>query len=170
MIRLSVFILLLLALQKFPVVAAQSANTDSEEMMPKIISIDNLQKIREGYTYYLTFSVTFTGAESITVSLEQEYSPLVRTYTFNGVNGTANVTTKKQTLAEYTWVTISVTNNYGTASETLEFEPELTDDSVSEIIHAEADAAPMFDLRGRRISTPRPGRIYIQSGRKHLAH
>ncbi len=104
------------------------------------------------------------------MSLEQEYSPLVRTYTFNGVNGTANVTTKKQTLAEYTWVTISVTNKYGTASETLEFEPELTDDSISEITHTEADAAPMFDLRGRRISTPpRPGQLYIQSGRKRLA-
>lgn len=97
--------------------------TLSLELKPIIQSIDNVSITRAGeYEFYATFDVKYTGADYISVEIEEEHNTTLRNYRFDEPH-IAHVKTGNITNLYYSWVTIIVSNKYGTASESIEFAP-----------------------------------------------
>lgn len=94
----------------------------SLELKPAILSIDNIRKDYEANAFTLHCNVTYAGAEKLTVEVEEEYTTVLRAYRFEEPF-TAHVTTGRISTFTYSWVTIVASNQYGSASKTLEFEP-----------------------------------------------
>lgn len=95
----------------------------SLEQKPIILSIDNFQRINtDNYGFNLLFNVNYVGADNIDVEIEEEYYSGIRLYTINEPN-IAHVKTGNITALYYSWVTIEVTNKYGSAYETFEYAP-----------------------------------------------
>jgi len=93
------------------------------ELKPSIISIDNISVINNGpYDFYLTFDVTYVGADYVAVEIEEEYNSTLRNYHFYEPYF-AHVKTGNISNLYYSWVTIIVSNKYGSTSETLEYAP-----------------------------------------------
>lgn len=105
-------------------ISAQS----TPENAPKIISIDN-QKIDFGNyaTYYdFSFDVTYSNATSVTIGVEQEYSSF---YDIIHVHepSPAHVSLKYLSRGNMVWVDISVANEYGKDTLTIEL-PVMSND------------------------------------------
>ena len=93
------------------------------ELKPAIVSIDNMSvNYNDGYSYYLTFDVLYSGAERVYVNVEEEYDPAIRNYQFNEPCF-AHIQTGNISRLYYSWVTVLAKNKYGEAHETLEFKP-----------------------------------------------
>lgn len=108
----------------------------SLDLKPRIISIDDVEKHYMTLDeYYLTFNVTYTGADCLKVKMEEDYSSGKRVYWSYEPN-IAHVKTGTTTDLFYCWVTIEVQNEYGLATETLEFAPE----------HDNSGLPPVVDL------------------------
>ncbi|MBD5257453.1 MAG: hypothetical protein HDS52_02020 [Barnesiella sp.] len=96
----------------------------SLELKPMILSIYDVEKHYVTLDeYYLTFNVTYTGADYLKAKMEEDYSFGKRIY-WNYEPYIAHVKTGTTTDLFYCWVTVEVSNEYGTIEETLEFEPE----------------------------------------------
>lgn len=96
----------------------------SLELKPVIISIDNITKHHpEPYEYSLSFNVNYAGADDITVYVEEEYSIYMYNFYFNEPY-IAHINIGNMTTLYYSWVTVEVTNQYGSVTDTKEFEPE----------------------------------------------
>lgn len=96
------------------------------ELKPSILSIDNISVNKiDNYGFYLLFNVNYTGADYVTVEVEEDYSTVVRNYKIYEPY-IAHVKTGNITQLDYSWVTITVSNKYGKVYETLEFEPVYT--------------------------------------------
>lgn len=95
----------------------------SLELKPIIISIDDLQIIKEGYNFRVRFTVTYAGSDHLQICLEEETN-LVSRYTTVAEPDIAHVLTSKLTTFEYTWVTVIVENQYGKAEHVMEFAPD----------------------------------------------
>lgn len=94
------------------------------ETNPIIISIDNLQKHRyDKDHFYLTFTVTYAGANRIATAIEEEYSDNI-TYHDYLEPYIAHITTAPLIDYLYSWVDIIVTNEYGKDVRTLEYPAE----------------------------------------------
>lgn len=95
----------------------------SLELKPTIVSIKNLQRHEyDLYNFYLTFDVVYSGAESLSVEVEEEYNTATTVRRFNQPY-IAHVNTGNLSSMSMTWVTIVATNKYGTTYETYEYEP-----------------------------------------------
>lgn len=95
----------------------------SLELKPAIISIDDVRQVFDDpYGFKLLFNVRYTGADKISVEVEEDYNPAVRDYTFQEPF-LAHAVTGYITALDYSWVTVIVQNKYGSASQTMEFEP-----------------------------------------------
>lgn len=107
----------------------------SLELRPIIISIDNIFRINsDQYDFSLMFNVNYIGADKISVNVEEDYSTFVRNYQFEEPF-IAHVITGNISALNYSWVTIEVRNQYGSTSETLEFEPDYSSYHVTEKIN-----------------------------------
>lgn len=97
--------------------------TLSLELKPIIFSIDDLTVVNSvPYGFYLTFTVRYAGADYVSVEVEEEYSTNLRNYRFDEPY-IAHVKTGNISNLYYSWVTVIVSNKYGTAQETMEFAP-----------------------------------------------
>lgn len=95
----------------------------SLELKPAIISIDDVRQVFDDpYGFKLLFNVRYTGADKISVEVEEDYNPAVRDYTFQEPF-LAHAVTGYITALDYSWVTVIVQNKYGSTSQTMEFEP-----------------------------------------------
>lgn len=129
--------------------------TLSLELEPIILSIDDLTVVNNGeYEFYLTFNVRYTGADYVSVEVEEEYNTTLRRYRFDEPY-IAHVKTGNITNLYYSWVTVIVSNKYDTASETMEFAPvsgetdpdislDIPDSHIVKIILYTMDGTPVF--------------------------
>lgn len=129
--------------------------TLSLELEPIIFSIDDLTVVDNGeYEFYLTFNVRYTGADYVSVEVEEEYNTTLRRYRFDEPY-IAHVKTGNITNLYYSWVTVIVSNKYDTASETMEFAPvsgetdpdislDIPDSHIVKIILYTMDGTPVF--------------------------
>lgn len=95
----------------------------SLEMKPIINSIDNLLIINDNqFEFSLMFNVQYTGAEYVSVEIEEEDNTCLRNYTFMEPY-LAHVKTGRISNLCYSWVTIIASNKYGKTYETLDYSP-----------------------------------------------
>lgn len=109
--------------------------------------------------FSLSFTVQFTGADYITVQVEEDFSTTLRDYRFYGPD-IARVQTGNITSLYSSWITIIVMNQYATVSEILEYDPTTRTISHNNSILADSPAlsAPtsiesieFFDMKGARV-------------------
>lgn len=95
----------------------------SLELKPIIISVDNIYRTQDRYDFTLSMNVNYVGADFVTIEVEEEYNTTLRSYRFDEPF-IAHVSTGKISSMDYSWVTIVVSNRYGSTCKTLEYEPE----------------------------------------------
>ena len=100
----------------------------SLEQKPQIISISDITRTWDDDAFSLDFNVRYAGADKVTVKVEEEYDYYVRTYRFDSPFF-VHAKTGKISGSFYSWVTIEVSNQYGTTRRTLEFPPYFNDDN-----------------------------------------
>ena len=99
---------------------------------PSIISIEDLSIINDReYSFYLTFNVRYSGADYVTVEVEEEYDTSLRNYQFDQ-HDFAHVKTGYITNLYYSWVYVIVENEYGSDRKTLEFAPTYGNADISD--------------------------------------
>lgn len=97
--------------------------TLSLELKPIIRSVDNIAIVNNSeYEISLKFNVHYTGADYVSVEIEEEFNTTLRNYRFDEPY-IAHIKTGNITNLYYSWITIIVSNKYGTVSETLEYAP-----------------------------------------------
>lgn len=97
--------------------------SNDQDLKPSIIAIDNLSVVNDGdYAFYLTFDVRYSGADYVTVEIEEEYDTTIRNYRFEQ-SDFAHVKTGNISNLYYSWVYVTVNNEYGSDRKTLEFAP-----------------------------------------------
>lgn len=123
---------------------------------PKIISIDNKQVHDTEYaTYYdFSFDVTYKGATSITIGVEEEYNPYYDIIHINEPSP-AHVYLKYLNRGRMTWVDVIAENEYGKDTLTIEL-PIMTDGIVDGLTSidkspAKTDHIDIYSLDGRFI-------------------
>jgi len=95
----------------------------SLELKPSIRSIDDITIIPyDSYGFYLTFNVNYVGADYVSVEIEEEYDATLRNYLFYEPYF-AHIKTGNISNLYYSWVTIIVSNEYGSTYKTLEYAP-----------------------------------------------
>lgn len=96
----------------------------SLELKPKIKNVTILRKESNAplYSYNLYYTVEYTGSDNLTISIEEEYSPELRT-AFIREPFLAHVVSKKIASEYYAWVDITVRNQYGSDIYTIELPP-----------------------------------------------
>lgn len=102
-----------------------SANpfTLSLELKPTIHSIDDISIFNTGqYEFFLNFNVQYTGADYVSIEIEEEYNTTLRNYRFDEPY-IAHIKTGNISNLYYSWITIIVSNKYGTTYETIEYAP-----------------------------------------------
>lgn len=124
------------------------------ESAPKVISVFNQEVSNTEYSTYYNFSfdVTYTGATSITVGVEEEYNPYYKTYVINEVSP-AHVNLKYLNRGRLTWVDIIAENEYGKDTLTIEI-PVMTDGIVDGLTSIDkspvkTDHIDIYSLDGR---------------------
>lgn len=107
--------------------------TLSLELKPIILSIDNISSVNHGqYEFSLNFNVQYTGADYVSVEIEEEYNTTLRNYRFDEPY-IAHIKTGNITNLYYSWVNIIVSNKYGSTYETMEFAPSFDSSRTKEI-------------------------------------
>lgn len=95
----------------------------SLELKPIILNIDDLSVHNTiDYSFSVSFTVQYAGADYVTVEVEEEYNTTLRDYRFYGPD-IAHVKTGNISNLYYSWVSVRVSNKYGSDSQTLEFPP-----------------------------------------------
>jgi len=118
----------------------------SMELEPAILSIDNVEKHHTStYGFYLTFTVKYTGADNLVARVEEDYSFGERVY-WSYEPYIAHVKTGIITNLYYSWVTVTVENQYGMIEKTLEFEPEYDNYNLDGNMSASTDAHSAAEL------------------------
>jgi len=141
----------------------------SLELKPMIISIDNKQKFPGNFDFHMQFDVKYAGADRILVELEEEDNTSLRTQYYYEPY-IAHVTTGKLTTLSYTWITIIVSNKYGSVSETLEFEPEFyTMRNKASLMRAAKTADTSGGIGEIRIYTP-DGKLQFHGSESDFAN
>lgn len=97
----------------------------SLELKPLIISIGNMTRIPSGdFSFYLTFTVNYTGADKLIIAAEEEYST-IKTIQDVYEPFLAHIKTCNLSTLRYSWITIYVQNKYGTTEKMIEIAPEI---------------------------------------------
>ena len=124
------------------------------ESAPKVISVFNQKVDFSNYEtlYDFSFDVTYTGATSITIGVEEEYNPYYKTYVINEASP-AHVNLKYLNRGRLTWVDIIAENEYGKDTLTIEL-PVMTDGNVDGLTSidkspAKTDHIDIYSLDGR---------------------
>lgn len=95
----------------------------SLELKPIIQSIDDIIIVYEDqYEFSLKFNVSYVGADYVSVEIEEEYNSTLRNYRFDEPY-IAHIKTGDITNLYYSWITVIVSNKYGSVYETLEYAP-----------------------------------------------
>lgn len=95
----------------------------SLELKPTIVSIKNFERHEyDLYNFYLTFDVEYSGANSLSVEIEEDYNTAVTIQRF-AQPSVAHINTGNLSTMVMTRVTIVVSNKYGSTYKTYEFEP-----------------------------------------------
>ncbi len=120
-----------------------------QDLKPSIIAIENLSVINEGdYAFYLTFDVKYSGADYVTVEIEEEDNTSLRNYRFEQPDF-AHVKTGNITTLNYSWVYVTVNNEYGSDRKTLEFAPSYGNASVSDTsLSAQTQKIQLYAIDG----------------------
>lgn len=120
-----------------------------QDLKPSIIAIENLSVINEGdYAFYLTFDVKDSGADYVTVEIEEEDNTSLRNYRFEQPDF-AHVKTGNITTLNYSWVYVTVNNEYGSDRKTLEFAPSYGNASVSDTsLSAQTQKIQLYAIDG----------------------
>ena len=120
----------------------------AQDGAPKILSINDETVIDNGFAtlYDYCFTVSYVGASSVTIGVEQEYSSY---YEINHVNepSPAHVILKYLSRGNKVWVDVSVKNEYGEDKRTIEI-PVQTPTAISEASATEADHIDVYSLSG----------------------
>ena len=74
------------------------------------------------YEFFLNFNVQYTGADYVSIEIEEEYNTTLRNYRFDEPY-IAHIKTGNISNLYYSWITIIVSNKYGTTYETIEYAP-----------------------------------------------
>ena len=91
----------------------------SLELKPAILSIEKrIVENESDYSYYALMNISYTGADYVTVEVEEDYDPSVRSYMIFEPFIAHLKTGYVSTLYD-SWITVFVKNQYGTASETI---------------------------------------------------
>lgn len=91
------------------------------ELKPCINSIDNIRIVNNGqYEFTALFNVHYAGADYVTIEVEEEYNTTLRNYRFNEPY-IAHVATGNISNLYDSWITIVVSNKYGSDYKTLEY-------------------------------------------------
>lgn len=101
------------------------------ELKPEIISVDNIILDRTQYDFSLYCTVRYTGADRISVEVEEEYNTMLRSYRFDEPF-VAHIKTGRITSLYNSWITIVVSNKYGRATKTLEYVPQYYNNLASD--------------------------------------
>lgn len=91
-------------------------------LKPVIISIEDLVLDREPYTFRASFTVNYLGSDNVEVEAEEEYTSNVKWQMFNEPL-IAHCTTRNINSLYWSWITVTVRNEYGKVSQTMEFPP-----------------------------------------------
>lgn len=95
----------------------------SLELKPSIVSITDFKRHEyDLYNFYLTFDVVYGGTDSLNIEVEEDYNTAVTVRRFNQPF-IAHINTGNLSTMVSTWVTIVMTNKYGSTYKTFEFEP-----------------------------------------------
>lgn len=95
----------------------------SLELKPKILAVEDIKTVNEGESSFsVNCNVHYTGADYITVRMEEEFSTAIRRYEFYEPY-IAHVKTGNTTNQYYSWLTIVVSNKYGSDERFFEFAP-----------------------------------------------
>lgn len=120
----------------------------SLELKPSIISIDNMNRIfTDDYYYYVNFIVHYTGAEKITLEVEEEYSTYKLIEEINEPY-IAHAHIGQFHKLYYNWITIVVTNKYGTVRHTLDFASEIPTELNDITASLENENAYILNMKG----------------------
>lgn len=93
------------------------------ELKPVIRSIDDISVVNNSeYEFSLNFNVHYAGADYVSIEIEEEYNTTLRNYRFDEPD-IAHIKVGNITNLYYSWITVIVSNKYGTVYETLEFPP-----------------------------------------------
>lgn len=126
-------------------------NDISDNEKPIIQSIDNISIVNTGdYEFSLTFDVKYAGADYVSVEIEEEYNTTLRNYRFDEPY-IAHVKIGNITNLYYSWVTVIVSNKYGTTSETLEYEPTFDRENAESLIKEVEYNYKLFSGSGEKL-------------------
>lgn len=151
----------------------------SLELKPIILSIDNISTVDTGDSEFsLSFDVKYAGADYVSVEIEEEYNTTLRNYRFDEPY-IAHVKIGNITNLYYSWVTIIVSNKYGTTSKTLEYAPTLKPEDAEDLIqevtynyHLFTGAREKLDCKGDlnlTLSLPEnTSRLIFEKSKPHL--
>lgn len=117
------------------------------ELKPIILNVSNIVKhpVEEWY-FYVTFDVEYRGADRLIIAAEEEYST-IKTIQDVYEPFLAHIKTCNISTLRYSWLTIYVKNEYGTAEKTLEFAPAQV--SIDDIMASDPDRlVEVFTLQG----------------------
>lgn len=120
----------------------------AQESAPKILSIDDETVIDNGYAtlYDFSFTVSYTGASSVTVGVEQEYSSYYEIHHVKEASP-AHVYLKNLSRGNKVWIDVSVENEYGEDKRTIEL-PLQVPSAIGEATAAEADHIDVYSMSG----------------------
>ena len=112
------------------------------------LHIDDETVIDNGYAtlYDYSFTVSYVGASSVTIGVEQEYSSF---YDIHHVkeSSPAHVYVKDLSRGNMVWIDVSVTNEYGEDKRTIEI-PVQSPDAIGKAPATEADHIDVYTMSG----------------------
>lgn len=135
-------------------IAVEDVYTVSLELKPKILYVSDIRKVNKtSNNYYdLYFTVCYTGANSLTVTKEEEGDSFLRTqYAYEPF--LAHVKVVNVSYDYWAWVDITAENNYGKDVYTIELPAEIFySQASSPAVHYDAiQAIDVYDISGKRI-------------------
>ncbi len=121
----------------------------SLETKPQIIAISEPEIIVKDNSpiFYARFTVEYIGAEMITIIMEEDGDVNLR-YFYVEEPIIAHVVTRNMNSHYYNWVDIKVANKYGSATETLEFEPVESRGASIDAIVADGSLNKVYNAQG----------------------
>ena len=120
----------------------------AQDGAPQIRSINDETVIDNGFAtlYDYSFTVSYVGASSVTIGVEQEYSSYYEIHHVNEPD-LAHVYLKYLSRGNRVWIDVSVENEYGEDKRTIEI-PVQTPTAISEASATEADHIDVYSMSG----------------------
>jgi len=120
----------------------------AQDGAPKILSIDDETVIDNSYAtlYDYNFTVSYVGASSVTIGVEQEYSSYYEIHHVKEASP-AHVYLKNLSRGNKVWIDVSVENEYGEDKRTIEV-PLQVPSAIGQATAAEADHIDVYSMSG----------------------